>query len=264
MCLGHLKSLARKITETENELKLFLQRGQLQSVTLTATPLENEDIDTEPCWNCKPNGTRLPTHVMLLLFRTVYRGGGRAVGCIRYKHLWVLARESQRRDLTRALLESKMLFLVSPACAACVSNEVARRLLFLIRQERKNWTFNCCCQGFLFIYFFLLCFQLCTLLFKRTSCFSYSYCVKEFLRRRETQPGLSSSSSSFTRLSQKLNAYHKCFIKVHEVYLHGENAGGHWCPRSSAVIECAVVDSPSASSTAAVQWERSSAAKCAR
>lgn len=105
MWRGHLKSLATKISETENELKLFLQRGRSQPVTLTATPPENEDIDSEP------SGTRLLTHVILLLFGTVVPG---RCGCIRYKHLWVPAGEIQPFFLP----ENKMLLSSSLVCFA--------------------------------------------------------------------------------------------------------------------------------------------------
>lgn len=102
MWRGHLKPLATRISETENELELFLQRsGQLQPVTLMATPRENEDMDSEP------NGGRLLTRVMLLLFPTAVVVEGRC-GCARYKHLWVKS--------SRLLPENKMLFLGSLAC----------------------------------------------------------------------------------------------------------------------------------------------------
>lgn len=115
-------------------------------------------------------------------------GRGIEGGLIRYKHLWALVLENQRRNLSRALLESKILLLVSHTCGACDSNQQSQiDCCWYGRRERiedltvvvDGWCF------FSFL-FFLLCFQLCIVLYKRNY-FSYSYSVRESLRRRKTQ-----------------------------------------------------------------------------
>lgn len=87
-------------------------------------------------------------------------------------------------------VESKILLLVSHACGACGSNQQSQIdcCSWYGRRERiEDLTVAVDGWWFFSFLFFLLCFQLCVVLYKRNY-FSYLYCVRELLRRRKTQP----------------------------------------------------------------------------
>lgn len=98
----------------------FYKGARLQAcVTLTATPLENEDVDTEPCLEllAKRNEAPKPCNVAIILDCGGSAGRGGAALDANTCGLWCLKISGE------ISVESKMPLLVSHACGACGSNQ---------------------------------------------------------------------------------------------------------------------------------------------